>query len=157
MKTRAFTLIELLVVVLIIGILAAIAVPQYQKAVAKAELSQLVFIVKSIRRAQDVYFLNNGTYTTNLNDLDISITDGDIKCHAFAKYASCYNKRFSLLAYYNINSQVECAAKTDDETNYLATICKDFTGASQGSVANYQGCEDLNKRPCVIFANKMPL
>ena len=55
----AFTLIELLVVVLIIGILAAVAVPQYQKAVRKARIAEAKVILKQLTDAQDVYFLSH--------------------------------------------------------------------------------------------------
>lgn len=55
-----FTLMELLVVVLIIGILAAVAVPQYQKVVQKARLSEFGGVLSSARQAIDAYLLVNG-------------------------------------------------------------------------------------------------
>lgn len=74
-KNAGFTLIELLVVVLIIGILAAAALPQYQKAVAKSRLMGYLQLVQGIRRAQEVYYLANNTYTRDVADLDVDFSD----------------------------------------------------------------------------------
>ena len=77
MEMKGFTLIELLVVVLIIGILAAVALPQYETAVMKSRMSAMWPILKGIKDAQEAYYMANGSYTDNLNDLDISIPKGD--------------------------------------------------------------------------------
>ncbi len=69
---KGFTLIELLVVVLIIGILSAVALPQYTKAVEKARMTEAITAVENIAKANQLYYLANGTYTKDLNDLDIS-------------------------------------------------------------------------------------
>ena len=57
---NGFTFIELLVVVLIIGILAAIALPQYEKAVEKARVAEALSLMSSLQNAMDVYILENG-------------------------------------------------------------------------------------------------
>ena len=80
-KTRCkqgFTLIELLVVVLIIGILAAVAVPQYQKAVLKARTTEALALLKTLADAEDVYYLANGETTQELSKLDVDIASSQI-------------------------------------------------------------------------------
>ena len=70
-----FTLLELLVVVLIIGILAGIALPQYRLAVNKSHAIRAVNMLKKITDAQEIFYLTNGQYTNNITELDIEIPE----------------------------------------------------------------------------------
>ncbi len=61
-QPKGFTLIELLVVVLVIGILAAIAVPQYFKVVEKGKVAEVFQWLNSAKGAQERYLARYGQY-----------------------------------------------------------------------------------------------
>ena len=71
---RAFTLIELLVVVLIIAILAAVALPQYHKAVDRAKYKQAMLAAREIMEAERLYYLQHGEVATDLTLLDLTFS-----------------------------------------------------------------------------------
>ncbi len=68
-----FTLVELLVVVLIIGILAAVAMPQYTRAVERSRVATMQPLVRALADAQRSFLMANGSVSRSFADLDISL------------------------------------------------------------------------------------
>ena len=139
---RGFTLIELLVVVLIIGILSAIALPQYQLAVAKARVMPLVSVLRSIDSAQQVYKLANGEYATDLSALDVQLPEGANSWQfidngkAKSLYISAAKSGVSFEKYYDL-TYFYCWA---NKNNSLAVkLCQNLAGTKDPT----GGGEDL--------------
>jgi len=97
---KGFTLLELLVVVLIIGILAAIALPQYQYAVDKTKFAKLQSSAKSIADAYQRYHLATNDYPNDMNVLDIDLPGDytetnpiqDVNCRTYQDFYCCMLK-----------------------------------------------------------------
>ena len=147
---RGFTLIELLVVVLIIAILAAIALPQYQKTVAKTSMAHLLTVGRVLHEAQERYYLEHGEYTNNLDLLDVSIDTAGFSYIFDGNVIVLSDKRQPKLRYVwyprhlygkdspnkSYNNQRECRVY-DKNNEMLKRICQETTGRSGTDVGTY--------------------
>ena len=147
---KAFTLIELLVVVLIIGILAAIALPQYQKAVEKSKAATVLSLLKSVAQAEEVFYLANGYYTNDLTELDIAIpwTGGTQWANNWPSTLS--NKEWSFQT--NLQSNT---LGVSSSALAIGRISGDYKGAGFIYIMNVQPEDSAIKRPGLYCAERM--
>lgn len=73
---KGFTLIELLIVVVIIGILAAIAIPKFSATREKAYFAAMKSDLKNLASQQEIYYADNYSYTTSTSDLAFTNSEG---------------------------------------------------------------------------------
>lgn len=150
-EKKGFTLLELLVVILIIGILAAVALPQYQKAVYKARFVQAILMLDAIFDAQQEYALAHDTYTTSFSNLNIDLppTIGTPDSYAHWDWGYCFlNEKYGgcgfsfsggggarKFIWWNNSNRPKCYAT--ENPPLAREVCQAVTGkkASQGKLS----------------------
>jgi type IV pilus assembly protein PilA len=90
MNRKGFTLIELLIVVVIIGILAAIAIPKFANTKSKAYVTAMKSDLRNLVSAQESYFADNAKYTTDLTALGFKASSG-VNSPVVATYAGAWS------------------------------------------------------------------
>ncbi len=117
-STKAFTLIELLVVVLIIGILAAVALPQYQKAVEKSRATQALTLIKSVYQAARAHYFASGSYAQSFDELAVDIPWDEVAHSGVTKDARA-----------NADWKISLSANTDYNIISILRISGKYAGA----------------------------
>lgn len=151
--TKGFTLIELLVVVLIIGILAAVALPQYKKAVERTRMTEAITMVEKIAEAQQRYYMVNGDYTRDINDLDIDV-QGENTAYSAANGAGVPAKQglyFVLAASNASGSQTKIAVANRNPQTKKYAISVNKNGVRY--CALYSRATNYEKELCIEWSN----
>ena len=150
-RLGGFTLIELLVVVLIIGILAAVALPKYEIAVEKSRAAEGISLARSIAVANQVYYMANGSWSDDINELDLEFpgTDGTV-----GGVDSKGTKNFSCRARGGDGGTAYLAVCRRVGPKYTYAIVYRRDNPSQAICLPDTGDEQANLKMCKALTNK---
>ena len=145
---RGFSLIELLVVVLIVGILSAVAVVQYKKAVARFALANLKIVTENIAKSARLYYMEYGTYPVSFEALEVPVPISSNKSKRSYNYSwgSC-----TMIVGFE---RVECAHSNAQIGYYKYYKAKDYRRACVGySPSASAVCKQETGRSSATYSN----
>lgn len=150
MNTKGFTLIELLVVVLIIGVLAAVALPQYTTAIEKSRATEALTLSGSLRYAAERYLLQKEKWPENkdLKKLDIELPANDSCTTKFGGKNFCLS-----VAAANANSFTITATRSSGP-KYSIVTATDDGGKSWKRTCTYDAGNESAKFCYAIAGSK---
>jgi len=142
-----FTLIELMIVVAIIGILAAVAIPQYQNYTARAQAAEALSLASGAKVAVAEYFNTNGTFPADnaeaglsdagtitgnyVESVTVSVADGKALITALFSSTDAHSKlqgKSMVLTAVDHGGSIGFACSGTDIESYLPSSCADVTG-----------------------------
>ena len=150
-----FTLLELLVVVLIIGILAAIALPQYQKVIYKTKYSTVMPIVKAVGDAMERYYIIHDSYPYRINDIDISLESDTIEDYhgvdmVSFNWGDCYfEKGDNALFACNLTKELVAFGYSPEAKIYYCASDRNTASRSYKFCANMPNSELIGDGLCI--------
>ena len=131
--SRAFSLIEMMVVLVVIGILVAMAVPTYQRAVEQSHVDIAAANLRAIWAAERLYWLEYHTYTADLTELrNLGVLDSSV-------VASATGYVYAVPA--AETNAFEATATRTGGTAWAGQLTIDQTGAIAGAVSGAGGVE----------------
>lgn len=142
-KRKGYTLMEILVIVIIIGVLASLVAPQYNKVINRADVSDGLKNIDLFSAAENKYFIQKGVYTNDLSTLETPLkgntanisagnfiySAGNPKEDNYCIYSENKTKNYTLARNYKENSEVICSgagcSKIESmvKTGSLASLC----------------------------------
>ncbi len=147
---KAFTLIELIAVVLIVGILAAIGLPQYQRALESSRVSEAITMIGNISTAEKLYYLQTGQFTSDFSNLMLQIPLTPPAKARSASYSYGTGKSFD----YDISDceYGRCsisALRNEKDLSYEIRL-SDMDGSGAGAVRSCHADDEAGQRICML-------